>query len=264
MSFKAATYNVLATAYLAKGDYSAVPKELLDLVWRVPALVRHIADLKTDLLCLQEVERDVFKALTAHLEPLGYRGHLERKGRGKPDGCATFYHAEMFTLCKVARLEYHDQERGRTEHSGFVALLAVLQQQKKLLGVANTHLRSDPPGTPRHRQISHRQVVELLRECQEFAPSCDGWLVCGDLNSRPDADVVATMQATGFEYAHAGRPEVCSAVIDGKGLLLDYLFHTSKLLPRPLDPPSVTGMKALPSPNQPSDHLAIMAEFSWK
>src|SRR3954453_23745544 len=37
MSFKA-TYNVLATAYLDKGDYSAVPQELLDLAWRVPAV----------------------------------------------------------------------------------------------------------------------------------------------------------------------------------------------------------------------------------
>jgi hypothetical protein len=33
MSFKAATYNVLATAYLDKGDYSGVPVELLDPEW---------------------------------------------------------------------------------------------------------------------------------------------------------------------------------------------------------------------------------------
>src|SRR5262245_47115340 len=39
MSFKA-TYNVLATAYLDKGDYLAVPQELLDPAWRVPAVRR--------------------------------------------------------------------------------------------------------------------------------------------------------------------------------------------------------------------------------
>jgi len=71
MSFRVATYNVLATAYLGKGDYSAVPAELLDPAWRVPALVRHVAGLKADVLCLQEVEAEVFEALTAELEPLG-------------------------------------------------------------------------------------------------------------------------------------------------------------------------------------------------
>jgi hypothetical protein len=67
-SFTAATYNVLATAYLGKGDYSKVKPELLDPDYRVPALIKHIADLKADILWLQEVEVEVFDALTAKLE----------------------------------------------------------------------------------------------------------------------------------------------------------------------------------------------------
>jgi mRNA deadenylase 3'-5' endonuclease subunit Ccr4 len=263
MSFRVATYNVLATAYLAKGDYSRVPKELLDPVRRVPALVRHVTGLKADLICLQEVEVDVFEALEGALEPQGYTGHLELKGRAKPDGCATFYSSRVFTLSKAMRLEYQDREKGPAEHSGFVALLLALKCKKMILGVANTHLRWDRPGTPLGRQIGRRQVLELLERCQDFDPPCDGWLLCGDLNSRPDSPVVATIQKAGFEYAHIGRPQVRSAVINGRASLLDYLFHTSGLLARPVDPPKVVAAKGLPSREHPSDHLPFLAEFAW-
>jgi protein angel len=263
MSFTAATYNVLATAYLSQGDYSLVAPELLDPAWRVPALIKHIAGLKADLLCLQEVEDDVYDALTTKLGPLGYAGHMEFKGRDKPDGCATFYRTREFSLKKAVRLDYHDNERGPGQHSGFLALLVALEHEKKLLGVANTHLRWDRPGTPRHRQIGHRQAVELLAECEGFKPRCNAWLICGDFNRRPDSDVVATFRKAEFEYAHSGRSHVRSAVINGRTSLLDYLFHTEELLARPLDLPVISGRTALPSADQPSDHVALLAEFEW-
>lgn len=263
MSFRAATYNVLATAYLGKGDYSAVAKGLLDPARRVPALVRHVAGLNGDLLCLQEVETEVFSALVAGLEPLGYAGHLEVKGRGKPDGCATFYRASVFTLRASRRLEYRDRENGPSAHSGFVALLVALEYGGRLLGVANTHLRWDRPGTPRGRQVGHRQAEELLEECARFDPACDGWLVCGDFNRRPDGDVVATFRRAGYDFAHAGRAHIYSAVVGGRVSLIDYLFHTGAIRAHPLDPPLVSRGTALPSPEQPSDHLALQAEFEW-
>jgi endonuclease/exonuclease/phosphatase family metal-dependent hydrolase len=129
--------------------------------------------------------------------------------------------------------------------------------------VANTHLRWDKPGTPRYKQIGHRQAVELIAECERFTPPCDAWLVCGDFNRRPDSEVVATFREADFEFAHAGRSHVRSAVINGRKSLLDYLFHTEGLLARPIDPPEVSGRAGLPSAEQPSDHVALMAEFEW-
>jgi mRNA deadenylase 3'-5' endonuclease subunit Ccr4 len=263
MTFRAVTYNALATAYLGKGDYSAVPPDLLDPERRTQALVRHVAGLDPDLLCLQEVEADVFGALQAALGPLGYEGHYEWKGRGKPDGCATFFRTAAFTLRKAARLEYQDREKGPHEHSGHVALLLALTHESRLLGVANTHLRWDRPGTPRGKQVGHRQAVELLDACARFDPPCDGWIVCGDFNRRPDSEVVATFQKAGFAFAHASRPHVRSAVANGRSSLIDYLFHTRQLLARPVDPTPVTGATVLPSEEQPSDHLPLEAEFEW-
>src|SRR5262249_10022667 len=103
MPFRACTYNVLATAYLPRGDYSKVPPDLLDPARRIPALVRHVGALGADLLCLQEVEAEVFAALEQGLGPLGYVGRYEPKGRGKLDGCATFYRTAAFSLCQAQR-----------------------------------------------------------------------------------------------------------------------------------------------------------------
>jgi endonuclease/exonuclease/phosphatase family metal-dependent hydrolase len=240
-----------------------VPAELLEPARRTKALRRHVADLGADILCLQEVEADVFRALHRKLGRLGYEGHLELKGRDKPDGCVTFYRTEAFSLRKMVRLDYHDNERGPGQHSGFLALLLALEHEKKLLGVANTHLRWDRPHTPANRQTGHSQAVELIRECQGFSPKCDGWLVCGDLNRRPDSEVVTTFRKNGFEHAHAGRPHVHSAVINGRASLLDYLFFTEELLAEPTDPPQVSPSRGLPSAEQPSDHLALLANLQW-
>jgi mRNA deadenylase 3'-5' endonuclease subunit Ccr4 len=263
MPFTAATYNVLATAYLGRGDYSAVPEGLLDPAYRLDALVRHVAGLDADILCLQEVEAAAFVALKAGLGFLGYAGRLELKGRGKPDGCATFYRTARFALRRAVRLDYRDSEKGPGEHSGFVALLLALEAEGRVLGVANTHLRWDRPGTPRDEQVGHRQAAELLGKCGGFDPPCDGWVVCGDFNRGPSSDVVATLRQAGFEFAHAGRPHVRSAVAKGRASLIDYLFHTKSLTARPVDPPPISGRTVLPSAEQPSDHLALLAEFSW-
>jgi protein angel len=263
MAFEVVTYNVLATAYLGRGDYSAVPAELLDPDLRIPALVRHIAELDADVLCLQEVEADVFTALRTGLEPLGFAGLCEFKGRDKPDGCATFFRTGTFDLQKSVRLEYRDDEKGPGKHSGFVALLVTLRQRGRLLGVANTHLRWDRPGTPRQAQVGHRQAVELIEACLHSDPPCDGWVVCGDFNRGPRSEVVGTFRTAGFEFAHAGRPHVRSAVVNRRTSLIDHLFHTAELLARSIDPPPVRDGMALPSTEEPSDHLALAALFEW-
>jgi mRNA deadenylase 3'-5' endonuclease subunit Ccr4 len=261
MAFEVVTWNVLATAYLGRGDYSLVRAELLEPDRRTAALLRGVIALDADVCCLQEVEADVFGALRTGLESRGYSGLCEFKGQGKPDGCATFFRTGSFSLRKAARLEYHDDEKGPGRHSGFIALLVALLHDGRLLGVANTHLRWDPPGTPRRDQVGWRQAVELLEACRLFDPPCADWVVCGDFNRGPASEVVATFREAGFEFAHADRPHVRSAVANRKASLIDYLFHTRGLAAAPIDPPEVTHATVLPSEDQPSDHLPLAAEF---
>jgi mRNA deadenylase 3'-5' endonuclease subunit Ccr4 len=254
MPFRAATYNVLATAYIKPEWFAAVPPELLRPEGRLPALVRHVEALDADLLCLQEVEDETFAALQ-RLKAAGYDGHFEKKGRGRPDGCATFFRREIFALRGLKRLDYRD--------AGHIALILSLEHEGRLLGVANTHLRWDPPGAPLDEQLGHRQAAELLAERARFQPPQNGWLLCGDFNRAPDSEVVAAVRQAGHEHAHAGRPQARSCVANGRAALIDYLFHSPQLRARPLDPPAVGDETPLPSPEQPSDHLALAADFEW-
>jgi mRNA deadenylase 3'-5' endonuclease subunit Ccr4 len=263
MSFRAATYNVLANAYIKPDRYPSVQADFLDPAWRLPALVRHLEGLDADLLCLQEVERETFAALGRRLKALGYAGHFEKKGQGKPDGCATFFRQGTFVLRRAQRLDYHDGERGAGGDSGHIALLLGVEYRGSLLGVANTHLRWDRPGTPRARQIGYAQITELLEECQRFVPPCRGWLVCGDFNRTPDGEVVTAVRKAGYEYAHADSRGVRSCVANGRARLLDYLFHSRGLRAQPVAPPALEDETALPAEGQPSDHLALLAEFDW-
>jgi mRNA deadenylase 3'-5' endonuclease subunit Ccr4 len=262
MPFTVATYNVLATAYLGRGDYSAVPPALLDPRWRIPALVRHVAALNADVVCLQEVESPAFASLQEGLSALGYDGLYELKA-AKPDGCATFFRTARFDQRKAVRLEYRDDEKGPGDHSGFVALMTALTHDGRTLGVANTHLRWDRPGTAKAQQVGHRQAVELIAACRAFEPACDGWVVCGDFNRGPNSEVVTTFRAAGFDFAHAAMPSARSAVANRHASLIDHLFHTASLAASPIAPPAVSDETALPSAEQPSDHLPLLASFAW-
>jgi mRNA deadenylase 3'-5' endonuclease subunit Ccr4 len=263
MSFTVATYNILASAYIKPEWYAGVSEHLLRSESRVPAVARHVAALDADILCLQEVEPEVFAALTTHLEPLGYTGYYEQKGRGRPDGCATFFRTNAFALRLSHRLEYRDREAGANSHSGHVALLLALEHDGQLLGIANTHVRWSAPNTHRDEQVGYRQVVELLEACRRFEPPCRDWVVCGDFNYPPEAEAIGAMRDAGYGFAHAERPHLRSAVANGRAKLIDYVFHTGGLRSRPLDPPPISDDTKLPSTDQPSDHLALVAHFDW-
>ena len=263
MPFTVTTYNILASAYIKPEWYAGVPEHLLRPESRVPAVARHVAALDADVLCLQEVEPDVFAALTAHLEPLGYAGRYEQKGRNRPDGCATFFRTGTFALRRAHRLEYRDRESGAESHSGHVALLLSLEHDGHLLGIANTHVRWAAPDTPRNEQVGYRQVEELIEACRRFEPPCRDWVVCGDFNYTPSTDAVQAMRDAGYTFAHAERPDLRSAVANGRAKLIDYVFHTAGLRSRPLDPAPISDDTQLPSPDQPSDHLALVAHFDW-
>jgi mRNA deadenylase 3'-5' endonuclease subunit Ccr4 len=264
MPFKATTYNVLATAYINPGWYAGVSPELLDPAWRVPALVRHVEELGADLLCLQEVEKTVFAVFVERLGALGYEGRYEKKGAGRPDGCATFFRKELFSEVQSQRLQYHDRGPGRPTDSGHIALLLCLRHEGRLLGVANTHIRWDGPGTPREEQVGYRQVEELLEACARQIPPCDGWLICGDFNRTPEEEAVTAMRRAGFGFAHADRLRLRSCVANGRAQLIDFLFHNAALRSRPMESPALTDGTLLPAREQPSDHIALVADFAWE
>lgn len=154
MSFTVATYNILANTYIRPTWYPHTPQRMLVAAQRGPALVRHILGLAADVLCLQEVEDDMFEALEVGLRPGGYTGHFAKKARGKPDGCAMFFRTQVFAALDIARVEYLDGAEGHA-HSGHIAQLVLLQHAHRTLGIANTHLRKAGLVTRRSSVCEH-------------------------------------------------------------------------------------------------------------
>jgi protein angel len=263
LSFSVASYNVLANAYVYHGLYRRTPKTALDPSWRTRAVVHQVVSLRTDVLCLQAVELETFVALKSWLSSSGYATQYTRKTGGKPDGCATFYREAAFELLATRVIVYADGAEGRA-HSGHIGLIVLLRSAGRLVGIANTHLTWDPPGMLGTARLGYRQAVQLLNECQTMEPKCDGWLICGDLNVTPDSEIVAMLERAGFQYAHAGLARTYTCKFNDEVKMIDYLFYSPELCAEPQEVMQISEQTVLPSSVQPSDHLPVVARFSWK
>ena len=257
-TIRVATYNVLAQSYLRREWYQNSPAEALDPSARLEALTRRLIELDADILCLQEVEGPVFSALEGALAPRGYAGSFLQKGRGKPDGCATFLREARLELERRGGIVYLDGD----PPSGHVAQVAATRFAGSLLGVIDTHVRWDQPDKAPAEHVGCRQARQLIAEHRQLFPGCRGWVVAGDFNATPDSDVVAAMLAGGFRSAHPSDLATCNA--NNKAKLIDYLFVSERLGASPLAPPKIDGDTPLPGPGEPSDHLPLVAELWWE
>ncbi len=257
-SFTVATYNILATSYIRHEWYPGTDRNLLLDRVRLPAVARRVADLAADICCLQEVERDASDLIESRLATRGYVGEFAMKGGHRPDGCATFFRAERLTLLECTRLEY--RERLEARPSGHIAQVLRFGIGDRVLTIVNTHLRWDPPNTPIERQYGCCQVSELLALLDEHPPSLP-CVVCGDFNAQPDSDVVRSMQVAGLTFSHAGQPTAATCNANRQAKLIDYIFYRGPLRPEPLPLVPVADDTPLPGPDQPSDHVPVVARF---
>ena len=251
-----ATYNVLAQAYLRPDWYRAVPPPLLEPARRRAAVLARVAGLGAEVLCLQEVEAGLAEALAGHLAPLGYQGHFEQKGQGRPDGCATFWRG---AACAGVEVLAYDEGLG-PRASGHKALLVRLESAAGELAVVNTHLKWDEPAKAPEARWCVVQARALGRWLEGRAPEA---VVCGDLNvPAGDAAVQALLEA-GFRdvFGGADRPHTCLA--HGRTARIDHLLVRGRLRGTPGPAAAIEGRAALPDAEEPSDHVPLVARLEW-
>ena len=152
---------------------------------------------------------------------------------------------------------------GTERDSGHLALVAVCEYKGRPLGLVNTHLQWDPPGTPPERQRGYRQIRQLLQERGRIAPGCETWIICGDFNVTPESHVVAVLRAEGFDYTHRTLAGTYTCNANARATMLDYVFYTETFRVQPVAVPAIDDQTPLPSYDHPSDHLALMAHFDW-
>ena len=261
MRFVAVSYNVLATAYIQPNRYRNTPAACLDPAWRVPALRRRIETLDADLLCLQEVEPETFEAVRTALDVRGFSGEYAPKRAGRPEGVAVFCRRAIFTPIDTQVLA---AANGAPDATGHVTQFVRLRHGGRTLGVINTHLTWDAPGTLAIYGRGRRQAERLLAEQRRRAAEGDAWIIAGDFNVEAGSDTVKAVQHAGFRFAHQDLPGVHTCNANGAARLVDYLFYSERLQAEPIRPAPIDGRTALPSEDEPSDHLALMARFDWR
>ena len=263
MAFTALSYNLLATAYIHRAWYPRTPARVLDPTWRVPALVQHISDLNADLCCLQEVEPETFVALRTFLGERNYGAVYARKLARRPEGLAIFYRRAVFESVSARVIVYADGA-GVAADTGYVAQLVLLRYAEKILGVINTHLTWDPPSTLIEQRRGLRQMRQLIAQYQACAGDAGAWIIGGDLNVTPESEIIAMTLRAGFQFAHRGLADFFTCNIGGSARLIDYLFYSSGLHAEAAISSRIKDQTILPSAEEPSDHIALVARFAWE
>jgi endonuclease/exonuclease/phosphatase family metal-dependent hydrolase len=245
--FRLVTWNVLATAYIRTSFYPRTERQFLEPSWRHRAIVARARALDADVLCLQEVEAEVFEALQAELRAT-HAGELAMKTE-KPDGCATFVRASRFRIDRTERVAYEDG-------SGHVAQVVELSQGDERVIVCNTHLKWDKPKTPAAERWGSRQAraaLDVLEKKSNVAR-----IACGDLNVTADSDVIALFAEKGFVDAHRGLPNAYTCNSNELARRIDFILARGANT-TPQSPRAIDDQTPLPSEDEPSDHLPLGA-----
>ena len=250
--FTAATYNILADAYVRPDRYPLCPPAALDPGPRRALLLRRIAALDVDLLCLQEVEPAAHAAIADRLGDEYLALHAPRRRR--PDGASLFLRRAALQLDDHETLHY--SAPGSDDQ---LALIAHLRLGPRRLLVANTHLQWCRDDTPADAHVGRAQLLELLaRDHHDDATR----LIAGDLNATSQSCVLQAALDHGMALGAAKqRPwDTCNA--NRRPRKLDYLLYTrGHLDPRADALPPLRRDTPMPSLVEPSDHLPLRIRF---
>jgi endonuclease/exonuclease/phosphatase family metal-dependent hydrolase len=206
-----------------------------------------VAGLTADVICLQEVEPDLFAALQARLTD--HEGRYAQK-TGRPEGCAIFVRRAM-PILSTQTLRYTHGDRGS---------LALIAQLSGGLSVATTHLQWCPPRTERTAHIGRLQLLELIA-CT--AESGDAWLLTGDLNDISESVVIQAAAERGWLLSCRSQRPWDTSHINGRRRKLDYLlYRPEQLRPEPGTLPTLHPDTPLPTLSEPSDHLPVQVRYT--
>lgn len=255
LRFTAATYNILADAYVRPNRYPDSPPAALEPRARRERLLERIAALDVDLLGLQEVEPAAHEAIAARLGA-GYLGvHAQRHGR--PEGCSVFVRRG-----KVELLDSHVHHYAARTDDHQLALITRVELDGQRLAFATTHLQWCPDQTGADEHVGRSQLLELLDVLDARERGLER-LVCGDFNAVSCSPVIEAALARGLALGAASqRPwDTCNA--NRRPRKLDYLLYPrERFVPHPDPLPTLRRDTPMPSLVEPSDHLPLRIAFT--
>ncbi|XP_078470572.1 2',5'-phosphodiesterase 12 [Lampetra planeri] len=238
---RAVSYNVLADVYAQTevartALFPYCPAYALGLDYRQNLLRKELAAYNADVVCLQEVDKNVFaEGLRPVMEALGMEGMYRMKERQK-EGLATFFRSDRFRLVSRHDVTLAVALQGDPAHGELrqalqknprlfrvltrlatelqVSVLQSLEDERRRLIVANTHLYWHPKGS--HVRLIQGAValrhLELLVSSLALpAPAAPPPLLfCGDFNSFPSSGLVQLL-TTG--HVGASHPDWSASTV---------------------------------------------------
>jgi len=224
------SYNVLHDSYAnSKSGQSLIypfcTKEVLSLTYRRSRVAQEIAAFDADLVCLQEVGRDVFfrfyRDIFSHW---GYDSHLGVKTGNTKEGCAVVFRRDRFEMIDdkplVVPLNWRTMKREHPEMAAEIRaehphLLVGLKRvpsvgiacrlrdklSGKCLVVSNTHLYYHPDGC----HIRALQFYMLQTAVRRAAAELKASEKCDDVHIVAPGDYNFTRTTGGYRLATTGE-----------------------------------------------------------
>lgn len=307
---KIGTYNILSPRCCTPKNFPFLPSCILQADFRNDTILREMVHYNVDILCVQEMELQHYKGFfSVHLEtqccydsvffPKSRIKHFQVSERGSVDGCAIFWKKNIFQMVEQKNIEFQKiisedprfnqfeelmlRNMGKDNVSTIV-LLEKITSDKMI--VVNTHLHWDPE-LP---EVKFLQILVLMKEIERFKSKYPdaGLLLCGDLNSLKNSEVVRFILEGEIDVNHiftflpdhskleSFRHNIkfgdayenvdlsFTHIARGFQGIIDFIFFDSCLcLKRALLPPNADyfdNILALPSLHLPSDHIFLGAE----
>ncbi|KAL1513901.1 hypothetical protein ABEB36_003240 [Hypothenemus hampei] len=218
--FRVVSYNILADLYCDSDHTREVlfpycPPYALSIDYRKQLILKEIIGYNADLLCLQEVDRKIYKYdLQPTLSRLGYESTYYNKGTDVAEGLAFFYNSSRFVLLDSEKLIFAQEvnknplfkdiwekiQENEKLVSRVLARSTTLQlnvigslENNEVLIVANTHLYFHPDAD--HIRLLHgcfaiRYLENVASEIEKrYEGKRVSLIFCGDFNSVPSCGI---------------------------------------------------------------------------
>eukprot|EP00804_Cyclotella_cryptica_P003746 CCRYP_008916-RA/>CCRYP_008916-RA protein AED:0.11 eAED:0.11 QI:801/1/1/1/0.83/0.71/7/48/561 len=237
-NLRVVTYNILADQNASRDVEKQNESERIYshcelkhiIKWRRHALIVHeLLDYQPDIICLQEVDADVFRDLLHPvMNVMGYQGYYSQKGVGVGDGvregCALFWALDVFENVRVPDMQTHtfremieafscEERMHKNQWKSLRDMSDLLQKHDHLRHVLFNklgHVLQTVVLTKRcdgeqvvvgnthlfyHPHASHIRCLKMLMACrqleiQHMENQFCPIILCGDFNSHPDSGVM--------------------------------------------------------------------------
>lgn len=154
---------------------------------------------------------------------IGYNGTFKKRSGDRPDGCATFFKRDKFSIAASYKIDYYRENVPLMEQNN-VAILLFLNirgseaTKKSTICISNTHLLFNQ----RRGDIKLAQLAHLLADI-EYHSRSDRYdsnrlsiILCGDFNSRPFSPLYKLITTGELKYEGLSRVQVSGQLNDSR------------------------------------------------